>query len=440
MKLFRILVSIFLVLLGVMMVVTWAFSSKSVQAIENGEAAAKLTDKVLSNPNVASLASQRVTDEVHTSLQSQFDSQAFDLLWGFAEQPIQDAVASVISSDFVANAADAGATRVQARLVEALTDADRPYGPLMLSIDVSPRLNDRIDQIPTVGGFVPDITVPPLELEVIDAAVFEDVRSAYSAATWVSTWFGWLGLLAIALGVVVSPRRQWFLARSMLVAGVVVVAIGFTISAVGAHTIATFMPGGAEGGLGVAVSDLLSDTAIPTVSTLLLQLGAVALALALISVLVVRYVPVFRDRVRTQRQLNEQPLVHQEHPRNSLGTAVASTSESGGALAQDPARASGQANAGTVGIPTTVPLAYTVGSSDDESAVPGQPPARKPTASRVSKPTQAKSATPKPASKAASKPASAATPAAKKPGSKSAVPKKTTPKKPRRDDEPTEQI
>jgi hypothetical protein len=310
-KLFRTIVASFLVLLGVMMIVTWGITSKSVEAIDNGQAAGKLTDKVLSSPAVADLAADKAEAQIYEQLSAQFDSRAFELVWGFAQEPIHDAIVSVIGSDFVANSAQAGADRAQAALVTALTEEDRPYGPLMLTIDISPRINARIDQVPVVGGIIPDITVPALEVEVIPADTFEDMRSAYSAAKAVATWFIWIGLALIALGVVVSPRRRWFLARSMLVAGVIVLAVGFAIGAMGAHTIARFMPGGTEGGLGTAVEDLLSDTAIPPIADLLIALGIAALILALLSALAGRFIPVFNTKMRERRDANRAPLVHE---------------------------------------------------------------------------------------------------------------------------------
>lgn len=309
MKLFRTLVSVFLVLLGVMMIVTWAFGAKSVEAIENGTAAAKLTDKVLASPAVANLAADQVTDRVHQQLATQADSRRFEELWGLAEEPIHAAAENVIGSDAVATAAGATATKVQEGLVTALTAKDRAYGPLVLTVDVSARLNTRIGQIPLVGALLPDITAPTLEVEVLEADAVEDLRAVYSSATWVATWFIWIGLVLVALGVLVSPRRTWFLARAMLVAGVLVLAIGFTVDAIGAHTVASLMPGGADGDLGMTVSDVLADTAIPTVSRLLLRLGAIALALALIAALAVRYAPIFRDSAQSRRAQSDPPPV-----------------------------------------------------------------------------------------------------------------------------------
>ncbi|WP_430869016.1 hypothetical protein [Demequina aurantiaca] len=447
MRSFRTFISAFLVLLGVMMIVSWAFASKTVDAVESGDAAANLTNAVLSSPEIADKAATTVTDKVHDEIAAKVDSDAFELLWTFAEQPIHDAVVSALGSDAVTNVAESGASKLQAGLVEALTDKDRVIGPLLLGVDVSPRVNARIDEIPFVGTLIPDVTVPPLELTVMEAEVFQDVHTVYSSAKFMSTWFIWIGLLLVALGVMTSPRRKWFLARSMLLAGVLVLAIGFTVNAFGAHTIAGLVPGGTEGGLGTTVDQLLSDTAIPTITGLLVKLGIAALVLAILSLLAVRYVPVFRDRVRAERELNAEPLVHSEGAGSgSTETDVAGSdvklgdtlplpvSVGAGAVERDAGESS------TASIPTSVSTAVTVESPtvaapEAPAVVPSakKPAARKPAAKRPASSTASAAGAKQPVAKkpAAKKPAAAkATPAARKPAAKKPVAKKPAVTKP----------
>ncbi|WP_061965428.1 hypothetical protein [Demequina aurantiaca] len=354
MKLFRTIVSAFLVLLGVMLIVTWAFASKSAEAVENGEAAANLTDKVLSSPAVADLVATKAQEEIVRSVEEQFDNDLVNLALGLAAGPIHDAIETAISSDFVNDAARAGAGEVQTRLVAAMTDPDRPYGPLELTIDVSPRINDRLDQVPLVGSFIPDVTVPSVSVEVVDAATFEDVRSAYGVLQWAATWFIWIGLLLIAVGVFASPRRRWFLSRAMLVAGVVVLAIGYTVSAIGASSIANLMPGGSEGGLGVVVNDLLSDTAIPPIADVLITLGFAALVLALVAAVAVHYGPRLRTKYDESRAKNGEPLVNGQA---AATPATSSTVELVPATVGAPADSASAPRSVPASISTSIPTA-----------------------------------------------------------------------------------
>lgn len=301
MKYVRIYASAFLVLLGVAMIVVWGVTLKSVEAIDNGQAAGKLTSKVLASPEIADAAADKALEQIHELLKTQIDSAGFELVWFAAQQPIHDAIVSVIGSDVVATTAQAGADRVQVALVAALAEDDRPHGPLVLSVDISPRLNARIDIIPTVGALIPDISVPPLEVEVIEADTFEDMRTAYSAATFAANWFMWIGLVMIVAGVAVSARRQWFFTRAMAVAGALGIVLGLIVGTTAARTIAGLVPGGADGGLGTAVNDLLSDTAIAPIANLLLAVGMIALVLAVLTPLALRHIPVLRERTQRTR-------------------------------------------------------------------------------------------------------------------------------------------
>lgn len=296
MRAFRTILSAFLVLLGVMLVVTWAFAVKSVEAVDNGQAAANLTGKALSSPAVVDLVATEVEEQVIASVQDQVDNDLVDLLVGFASEPIHGAVEAFMSSDILSDVAHRGAEQAQTRLVAALTADGRPYGPLTLAVDVSLRINDQLDEVPVVGSFIPEVVVPAVSVDVVPADTFEDVRSAYGVLQWAATWFVWLGLALIAVGVAASPHRRWFLSRAMLVAGVVVLAIGYTVGAMGASQIANLMPGGFEGGLGFVVDVLLSDTAISPIADVLIALGLGALVLSLLAALEVHVFRLSLDR------------------------------------------------------------------------------------------------------------------------------------------------
>ena len=56
MKILRIIGAAFLVLLGAMMLVGWSVAGKTVSAIESGEAATNLTQKLLDDPDFADAA------------------------------------------------------------------------------------------------------------------------------------------------------------------------------------------------------------------------------------------------------------------------------------------------------------------------------------------------------------------------------------------------
>lgn len=284
----RTVVSALTLALGVLMIVGWTVSAKAVEMIEDGESAAQLTDKALASPAVADLAADKIQEQIYTQLRAQVNVGWFDVAWGVAEQPLHQAIVSLIGSDFVATTAHTGAGNAQVGLMSALTDEEREDGALVLTVDVSPRINARLNQIPGIGTFLPDVVIDPVEVEVIAADTFAEVRDAYRVATWISTWLGWIGVALIVMGVATSSRRTWFVSRSMLITGVALVATGLAVGAVGASTVAGLMPGGLDSGAGAAVEELLADTALPSLAGRLLVIGAVALVISLVATLVAR--------------------------------------------------------------------------------------------------------------------------------------------------------
>ena len=287
MKYLRIIAAAFLVLLGSMLIVAWALSLQAVKSIENGTAAEKLVTTTLEAPQTAEF----VADQVQAALAEQVESQAGDIALVLLDDQIHGGLVAVLQSDAFINTITTAGNAGQDRLLAAISDPDREPGPLAIDIDLGTRINTAIDQIPVVGGFIPEIEFPEYSVEIVDADTFEDVRSGYAAMTWVATWFVWIGILFIATGVAIAPRWRRFLPRALIAAGLFGIAVAFVLGSMGPRTIASFMPGGRDGGLGTLIEDVIGDTALAPVTNVLLTLGLVALGLALIWALVMRFVP-----------------------------------------------------------------------------------------------------------------------------------------------------
>ncbi|WP_084101122.1 hypothetical protein [Demequina sp. NBRC 110051] len=287
MKYLRVIASAFLVLLGSMLIVAWALSLQAVKSIENGTAAEKLVTTTLEAPQTAEF----VADQVQAALAEQVESQAGDIALVLLDDQIHGGLVAVLQSDAFLGTITTAGNAAQDRLLAAISDPDREPGPLAIDIDLGTRINTAIDQIPVVGAFIPDIEFPEYSVEIVDADTFEDVRSGYAAMEWVATWFVWIGVTLIAAGVAVAPRWRRFLPRALLAAGLFGIAVAFVLGSMGPRTIASFMPGGRDGGLGTLIEDVIGDTALAPVTNVLLTLGLVALGLALIWALVMRFVP-----------------------------------------------------------------------------------------------------------------------------------------------------
>ena len=119
---------------------------------------------------------------------------------------IQQAIANVLQSDRLNEAVTQSVSKVEEQLTDELTDPNRASGPFVVTIDLSDRVNARIDQIPVVGGLLPSVTVPPIERELIDAQTFDSLRQVYSGLNLVATWGLVAGLLLLVAGFFVAPR------------------------------------------------------------------------------------------------------------------------------------------------------------------------------------------------------------------------------------------
>ncbi len=284
MKAMRGIGAVFVAFLGVLLVVTWSLSAKTASAIEDGTAARNLTAELLAAPEVTDFAASRI----QTALDEQLsDSRLGPLLSIFAQQ-IHDGLVQVLSSDFVTGAVATSAGKVADQLTAALTTRDRPAGAFVVALDLSERLNDRLDQIPLVGPLLPSVTLPTVEVEVIDAATIDGVRATYAAVKFASVWFLWFGLLLIGLAAWLARHRRWYAIQ--VAAGIALLAVGIalTLGRYGPSAVAKVMPGGPDGGAGVFVTQFVSDNAVAPIANVLFTLALTALVLAALFTLAAR--------------------------------------------------------------------------------------------------------------------------------------------------------
>ncbi|WP_296666069.1 hypothetical protein [Demequina sp.] len=291
MSIVRSIAAAFAAILGVMLVIVGMLCFETDRAITSGSAAQTVVASVLDDQSVVDGASAAITTELIARAQEATESRAVDLALRAFRGSIEDLVSQALSSDPVRRGAEAGADRLEARLLEELTARDRPSAPFSVSIDVAARLNDRLDQVPLVGRFLPDVQMAPVEQELIDATTFDQVRTAYAVIRFGGNWFVWFGLVGIVIGAFAARRRGWYLGSAALGMGVLALAIAFALGSVAPATIAKAMPGGEQGGVGVFVSNFLSDTALVPFTTIMLWLGSVALLLAIAFVVLARLLP-----------------------------------------------------------------------------------------------------------------------------------------------------
>ncbi|MDE0572925.1 hypothetical protein ON058_05805 [Demequina sp. B12] len=287
MKYVRSIASAFLVVLGSMLVVAWALSQKAADSIEDGTAAENLVVSVVRSEQTAEV----IANGVVLALENQVDGRIGTFALGLLEQQIHDLTVDAVESEAFQDLLLTGADRAQNVLLAEISDPEREPAPFGIYLDPGARLNDRINEIPVVGLLAPEITIEPVAVDIIDAETFEDVRSGYQALVWAAHWFGWIGAALIAGGIAIAPRWKWFLPRALVGAGAIGVGVALTLEYLGPRTIAAFVPGGPEGGLGTLIEDVVADAALAPLTTILLTLGLVALGIALAFVLALRFIP-----------------------------------------------------------------------------------------------------------------------------------------------------
>jgi len=282
----------FLVLLGTMLLVGWSVAGKAVAAIEDGSAATKLTQKLLDDPGFADATAGRITDRLVEQTEGRFIGR---LIVAF-EPEIQTAIANVLASDRVNEAVTTSVQKLEGELTDQITMPDRPSAPFVITIDLSDRVNDRIDQIPVVGPFIPEVTVPPIEREVMDAATFDSVRQVYSALKVVATWGLFAGIVLIVAGFFVAPRSRWYWVSALVGIAFIVFAVSVAVRRIIPAQIASAVPGGETGGGGTFLSNFVADNASGPIATRLLGMAVVAFVLAILFAVVARFLPGLRDQ------------------------------------------------------------------------------------------------------------------------------------------------
>ena len=287
MKTFRVIAAAFMVFLGAMLVVAWAIAGRAVEAIDSGEAATNITEKLLAEPQLADAVATRIQTELETRVA---DSPLRFLVGAFSNE-IHDALVAVITSDAVTNVVTTSVGRVEERITQEVIDPNRPPGPFVVTINPAERINARIDQIPVVGFLIPSVEVEPITVEVIDEKTFEDVRTIYKILDGVATWAIWVAIVLVVAGFWVAPKSRWYWAQALLGAGFIVLAVSFAIGRLVPSSLANAVPGGPSGGAGKFLSEFVSENTIGPMTRVLFGLALGALALALLFALVAKFLP-----------------------------------------------------------------------------------------------------------------------------------------------------
>jgi len=278
---FRTLLSAIAILVGATLVVLWLVSWVAVKAVEDGSATESIVVVALKSPAVTDKIGAEIKDRSFEALAD----QGIDLdVWGVgdaAAESIDDLVATEEFRDSVLGQLQAA----REELHDELTAPNRPSAPFEIAIDTSELVNDRIDGVTGAVIDIPDVSVAPVRIEVVSADTFEKARTGYARVEFAKRFFLWAGLALIGLGMMVSTRKRWVIAKFL--AAVAVFSLGAYVALVwiGPDRIAGWLPGGADGGWGNVFGDVIASEALPAVTGKLLLAAGIALLGAAVAAL-----------------------------------------------------------------------------------------------------------------------------------------------------------
>lgn len=272
----RTVVAAVCILLGAALIAVWLASAAALGTIDDSEAVASVAREVAMSEETHAAVSEQATAAVLDAL----ESAGVDGIPG-VEAVVEAIVAAVVDSQSFADAVQAQAGAAGQQVLEGVRSGS---GPLVVTVDISDAVNERLETIPVVGPLLPDVVVAPIPVQVADAAAADQARSALDRLEWAARWAGWLGLGVIAVGFVVTTRRRWYVAKA---AAAISAFCGLTWAAItfgDPAALAADIPGGIGGTAPGVVLDALARHAGPRVADAMAfaAIGAMIIAVVLL--------------------------------------------------------------------------------------------------------------------------------------------------------------
>ena len=271
MKLLRTLASALCIVLGALLIATWAASMAALDAIENGTVIEDATVRAIGTD----LAQKALVDNGTTAVLNALAAKGIDTETPGIEGITSGIIESIVSSEAFANTVHAQTKSIREQMVAALnSDAE---GAITIALDFSDQVNALLGEIPIIGDSLPQIAVPGVPVQVMDAETAETARSTWNWLHVAKQWFGWIGLALLAVGILVSLRKRWFLAKVTLAVGVISGLIWLAMRGLDPQAIADRLAGG---GVSDAIIIELVNHARASVAT---AMGYVALGAMMVS-------------------------------------------------------------------------------------------------------------------------------------------------------------
>lgn len=279
MRRLRTVVSALSIFLGALAIALWALSWAALYAVEDGAVFKSVAERSYDNPAFKAA----VTEEAQSGVRVYFERQGVNLEALGLAGAMDSLVAAAVESDAFPKLVETQVDSAREQFVAQLQEPDRPPGPLIIMVDLSEVINDQFDNAPLIGAALPTVVVPPVAVEAVDAETFEDARTSYQVAQFARTWLLWIGLGLLAVGLAVSPRRRWFIAKFLLAIGVIAGGVWAVMTFAAPATVAAWAPGGEDGTAGSVVSEVMTTETFRSVADMVLWVAVGVLAAAAIA-------------------------------------------------------------------------------------------------------------------------------------------------------------
>lgn len=283
MRLLRTIISALCILAGALSIVGWAISSVAVDAVEDGSAVIGFTDRALDSEAVQDTIAGSMTDEVAAWLEER--GVSLDALG--AVDTVQDLFKALVETEAFQALVTDQAEAARQQIADALTDEARSPAPLVIVVDADSLVAERLEGVAVLGTVSDAVDIAPVEVVVMDADTFEQARDAYGLMELAAQYGLWAGIGLVVVGLLVSPRRAWFLPKLLLAVGVLALLAWGVVQMMGVDGVLFVLPGGPDGALGSVVGGLLSEESGDALMQRTLWVGLGALAGAAVLALIV---------------------------------------------------------------------------------------------------------------------------------------------------------
>ncbi len=284
MRLLRTILSALCILAGALSILGWAVGGIAVDAVEDGTAVVGFTDRALESDAVQETLAASVTDEVVEWL----DDQGLSLGATALEDGLQSLFEALVGSEVFQDVVVSQAEEARAQIADALTDETREKAPLVVVVEVDSLVAEQLEDSPLVGAAASRLDIAPVEVVVMEADTFEHARTAYKILAFLAQYGLWLGAGLVVAGLVISPRRAWFIPKLLLAIGVMSLGAWAALTFMGVDAIVALVPGGDDSAVKALVSGVLTEESVPMLTARTLWVGLAALAGAVVFGLLAR--------------------------------------------------------------------------------------------------------------------------------------------------------